>query len=79
MPAQLNRILLLFIAFIGLFLLVRHFLIPETFGQYGHYRGESLNDNSSIEIVFADKEDCLACHPDISENLKVKCMPVCPA
>jgi len=47
MPAQLNRILLLFIAFIGLFLLVRHFLIPESFGQYGHYRGESLNDIAS--------------------------------
>lgn len=70
MPAQLNRILLLFLAFIGLFLLVRHFLIPDTFGQYGHYRGESLNDNSSIEMVYADKEDCLACHPDISENLE---------
>ena len=62
MPAQINRILLLFVAFIGLFLLVRHFLVPETFGQYGHYRGNSLIDNSSREMVFADKEDCFACH-----------------
>lgn len=69
MPAQINRILLLFVAFTGLFLLVRHFLIPDTFGQYGHYRGESLIDNSSKEKVFADKEDCYACHSDIKEQI----------
>ncbi len=70
MPAQLNRILLLFIAFIGLFLLVRHFLIPDTFGQYGHYRGDSLEDNMSREMTYADKEDCFACHSDIQEKLE---------
>ncbi len=70
MPAQLNRILLLFIAFIGIFLLVRHFLIPETFGQYGHYRGESLIDVASREMTFADREDCYACHDDIQEKLE---------
>ena len=70
MPAQINRILLLFVAFIGLFLIVRHFLIPDSFGQYGHYRGESLNDISSRETVFADKEDCYACHDDILEKLE---------
>jgi len=70
MPAQLKRILLLFIAFIGLFLIIRYFLVPETFGQYGHYRGESLKDNASGEIVFADREDCYACHDDIQERLE---------
>jgi len=70
MPAQINRILLLFIAVIGLFLLARHFLIPETFGQYGHYRGAALDEISSREMVFADKEDCFACHDDILEKLE---------
>ncbi len=70
MPAQLNRILLLFVAFIGLFLLVRHFLVPETFGQYGHYRGASLDEIASREMGFADPEDCKACHDDISEKLE---------
>ncbi len=70
MPAQINRILLLFIVFIGLFLVVRHFLIPETFGQYGHYRGDSLIDNAGREKTFADAEDCHACHSDILEKLE---------
>lgn len=70
MPAQINRILLLFIAFIGVFLLVRHFLIPETFGQYGHYRGKSLEENASRPLVFGDAEDCKACHDDILEKLE---------
>jgi hypothetical protein len=70
MPVQLKRILLLFIAFIGMFLLARHFLIPETFGQYGHYRGDALIDVASSEMVYADKEDCYACHDDILEKLQ---------
>ena len=70
MPTQLNRILLLFTAFIGIFLIVRHFLVPETFGQYGHYRGDSLNDIKSGEMVYADKEDCHACHDDILEKIQ---------
>jgi len=70
MPTQLNRILLLFIAFIGLFLLVRHFLIPDTFGQYGHYRGDSLEENKSRKTVFANREDCFTCHTEIQEKLE---------
>src|SRR5210317_1832130 len=70
MPAQLTRILSLFIVFIGLFLLARHLLIPESFGQYGHYRGNSLLDNESVELTYADREDCYACHSDILEELE---------
>lgn len=70
MPAQINRILLLFFAFIGLFLIVRHFLIPESFGQYGHYRGDSLIENAEKDKIFADAQDCHACHSDILEKLE---------
>jgi len=34
MPPQIKRLLPLFVVFIGLFLLARHFLIPESFGKY---------------------------------------------
>ncbi len=69
MPSQLKRLFPLFILFIGLFLVVRHFLIPESFGQYGHYRGDALQEIASLETVYADKEDCVACHDDIGEQL----------
>ena len=65
MPSQLKRLLLLFAIFIGLFLIVRHFLIPDSFGQYGHYRGDALLDNLDKQKVYANTEDCGYCHDDI--------------
>lgn len=70
MPTQLKRLIPLFIIFIGLFLIVRYLLIPDSFGQFGHYRGDSLIDNASKEIVFATKESCFECHDDIQEKLE---------
>lgn len=69
MPSQLKVLLLLFTIFIAIFLTARYFLIPDTFGQYGHYRGNALLDNASREPVFAGKADCMDCHSDIAEML----------
>ncbi|MDF1575347.1 MAG: cytochrome c3 family protein [Bacteroidales bacterium] len=62
--------MLLFVVFIGVFLIIRSILVPDTFGQYGHYRGESLEDNASEKLVFAEAEDCKACHDDILGKLQ---------
>ena len=70
MPAQLKRLIPLFIIFIGLFLIARYLLIPDSFGQYGHYRGDSLIDNASREIVFASREQCVECHEEMQEKLE---------
>ena len=70
MPTQLKRLIPLFIIFIGLFLFIRSKLIPDSFGQYGHYRGDALQDNASVEPVFATKEACYDCHDDIREKLE---------
>lgn len=69
MPPQLKRLIPNFIVFIGLFLLIRHLLIPDSFGQFGHYRGDVLLEIESIPAVYADKEDCHACHSDIQEQI----------
>ena len=65
MPPQLKRLIPLFVVFVGLFLLARHFLIPESFGKYGHYRGNSLQDNAEQEPHYAGSTICLDCHEDI--------------
>jgi hypothetical protein len=70
-PPQLTRLTIAFAVFISLFLLLRHFLVPETFGQYGHYRGASLIDNAAVEIHYAGQKACMECHQDI-EDLKVQ-------
>jgi hypothetical protein len=68
-PPQLTRLSIAFAIFISLFLLLRHFLVPATFGQYGHYRGASLQDNAAFEIHYAGQQACFDCHQDI-EDLK---------
>jgi hypothetical protein len=69
MPPQLKVLLPLFAIFITIFIIIRHFLVPASFGEYGHYRGNSLKDNVNKEMVFASKETCIECHPDMNEKL----------
>lgn len=67
MPPQIKRLLPLFIVFIGLFLLIRYLLVPDSFGQYGHYRGEALNEIAASEMRVASKAMCVDCHWDVQE------------
>jgi hypothetical protein len=66
-PPQLTRLALAFAIFISLFLVLRHLLVPDTFGQYGYYRGASLIDNAQPEIHFAGQQACFECHQDIED------------
>jgi hypothetical protein len=70
MPPQLKVLLPLFAIFITIFIIIRNFLVPDTFGEYGYYRGNSLIDNTNMELVFASKEVCIECHTDINEMLQ---------
>jgi hypothetical protein len=67
-PPQIIRLVIAFAIFISLFLFVRSMLVPETFGQYGHYRGASLIDNADHETHFAGQQACLECHQDIEDK-----------
>lgn len=70
-PPQIPRLVIAFAIFISLFLVARHFLVPDTFGKYGHYRAASLIDNAKPEIHYAGQQACFDCHQDI-EDLKAK-------
>jgi hypothetical protein len=67
-PPQIPRLALAFAIFISLFLVLRHFLVPDTFGEYGHYRGASLIDNQLPEIHYAGQQACFDCHQDIEDK-----------
>lgn len=69
MPKQLRILILLFAIFIVVFIGIRRLLVPESFGQYGHYRGEALNEIAAQEPVFAGTQACIDCHSDIYEML----------
>ena len=70
MPPQLRVLLILFTAFVIAFLIVRRLLIPDSFGDLGHYRADALEEISNLEIAFAGKETCIACHDDINEIIQ---------
>jgi hypothetical protein len=67
-PPQIPRLAVAFAIFISLFLVLRHFLIPDTFGKYGPYRAASLDDYSSLEIHYAGQQACFSCHQDIEDE-----------
>ncbi len=65
MPPQIKRLALLFAIFIGLFLVARYFLVPKSFGEYGHYRGLSLAENQDRPSHYVGQAACNDCHDDI--------------
>ena len=67
-PPQITRLALAFAIFISLFLVLRHFLVPKTFGVYGHYRAASLIDNAQLEIHYSGQQACFVCHQDIEDK-----------
>jgi hypothetical protein len=68
----------LVVAVIG-FLVLRAAVIPEGFGQYGHYRPGALDDNQKHPIRYAGQAECLVCHEDqakqrsAGKHAKVSC------
>ena len=68
MPPQIKRLLPMFVIFIGLFLLARYFLIPESFGKYGYYRAFSLDDNAAQKLNYAGRDYCIACHDNVETD-----------
>ena len=68
--AHLFRIAAAFAIGVILFLVLRGFLVPKSFGQYGHYRGDALNEIASRPISYASHEVCETCHSDVLDVKK---------
>jgi hypothetical protein len=51
-------------AIIVLFVVARSLLVPDTFGDYGHYRAASVDEIASLEIAYVGYETCADCHDD---------------
>lgn len=67
MPQQVKRLLLVFAALAVLFIGLRFFLVPPSFGKYGHYRADSIEDNKKIEPMYAHPGECENCHGDVAK------------
>lgn len=66
--AHLLRLAAVLAAGLLLFVVVRSFLVPKSFGEYGHYRGAALQEVRSQPINYAGHETCEACHSEVLDQ-----------
>src|SRR6266496_3022042 len=64
MPPQIVRLVLLTIGIVVTYLGARTLLTPSSFGRYGWYRGDALEELASPPPVFAGKKACDECHSE---------------
>lgn len=69
LPPQILRLVLLTLAIVGSYLVARTLLTPQSFGEYGWYRGAALEEIASREPVFAGKKACEVCHTEAAQKL----------
>jgi Cytochrome c554 and c-prime len=67
---HLARMAGLFLVGLVLFLVVQVLLVPKDFYKFGHFRAGALADNASRPVVFAGRQACESCHPDVVEARK---------
>ena len=67
---HLFRFASLFVAAFLIFLVIRHFVVPKTFGEYGHYRGAAIGEIAARPVHFAGHDTCETCHVDVLELKK---------
>jgi hypothetical protein len=65
------------VRFIGLFVIaflvfwvIRGYVVPPTFGKYGHYRAAAIGEIASRPAHFAGHETCETCHTDVFDAKK---------
>ncbi len=58
------RLVMIIGALVAVFALVRSFLIPESFGTYGHYRGANLAEQMEMPLVHMESAFCMDCHQE---------------
>ena len=68
MPQQIWRLLVVFGLLVTGLVLARHFLIPKTFGQVGHYRAAAVDSIAARKVKYAGREACVVCHDDVAKN-----------
>lgn len=63
--AHLIRLAAVLVAALLVFAFVRAEVVPASFGQYGHYRGDSLAENRNKKIAYAGRAACATCHEEV--------------
>ncbi|HZQ95283.1 MAG TPA: multiheme c-type cytochrome [Candidatus Sulfotelmatobacter sp.] len=52
------------------FVVLRAAVVPHSFGEYGHYRGDAITEIAVHPIAYAGHEACEACHTEVVDQKK---------
>jgi len=67
-PQQVPRLAAVFaVAIVGL-LVARSLLVPDTFGDVGHYRAAATDSIAAHEMKYAGHQECSLCHRPIADQ-----------
>jgi hypothetical protein len=53
------------------FVVLRAAVVPKSFGQYGHYRGNAITELAARPIAHAGHEACEGCHNEVVDQKKL--------
>ena len=67
---HLFRFIGLFVFAFVVFLVVRGYVVPKSFGEYGHYRGNAITEIAARPVRFAGHQACETCHTDVQDVKK---------
>jgi hypothetical protein len=62
---HLFRLAAVFVVGLTLFVVLRAFMVPRSFGQFGHYRGDAIHEIADKPVVYAGHESCETCHAGV--------------
>ncbi|MDE3185985.1 MAG: cytochrome C [Acidobacteriota bacterium] len=67
---HLFRFVGIFVLLFIIFLVARGYVVPKSFGQYGHYRGAAMGEIAAHPLHFAGHQACETCHVDVQDVKK---------
>jgi hypothetical protein len=67
---HLLRVVGVFLVGVTIFICLRAWFVPKSFGEFGHYRADSLAEIAALPIMHAGHETCEACHSDVADVKK---------
>lgn len=70
MPGQIKRLLIIFVLIMTVFFIARKIFVPESFGKYGHFRADAINEIMAQEVKYAGHRVCNDCHDEIDAAKK---------
>ncbi|MBZ5678471.1 MAG: cytochrome c family protein [Acidobacteriia bacterium] len=68
---HLIRLAVVIVVLLLVFVVLRVAVVPHSFGEYGHYRGDAIQEVAARPISFAGHAVCEDCHTDVVDQKKL--------